>query len=167
LSDNVIRPDQWVANGIVSLAPVQQSSPPTEAVAGGGGGPHDPGMEARVGKIEASLERIEPLLVRIEERTSHLATQAELGRLAQDLNARMSDLKIEERTNHVATQAEVGRLAQDLSTRISDLKLDMASKATRGTVWTVGLALAGLVVASLAAGGVYMPYLATLLRRAG
>lgn len=95
-------------------------------------------MEARVTSLEtsmldvkATLGRLEPLIIRIDERMNHVATKAELGGVR------------------------------------SDVLLQLASKATRSTVWAMGLSVAGLVIAALAAGAVYMPYLATLLRRAG
>ena len=45
-------------------------------------------------------------------------------------------------------------------------KAELATKATKGTVWAMGFTVAALFVAALAAGAVYMPYVATLLRRA-
>ncbi len=104
------------------LGPPRQPPP----IDPGDGWPHEPGMEARVAALEAGMKdvrvvlaRMEPLLIRIDERTNHLATKAEL-----------------------------------------------ATKATKATVWAMGFTVAGLFVAALAAGAVYMPYLATLLRRA-
>ena len=49
----------------------------------------------------------------------------------------------------------------------SDVMVALATKSTRGTVWGMGFTVAGLFVAAMAAGAVFMPYLATLLRRAG
>jgi hypothetical protein len=61
-------------------------------LAGDGRGPHDPTMEARVAKLEqdmsevkATLGRMEPLLIRMDERMNHLATRAELFASVGDL----------------------------------------------------------------------------------
>ena len=108
--------------------------PPTTGevqVAGGGDGPHDPRMLARLTALEAAMIRIEPTLNRIDERTNHLATKAEL----------------------VGTE--------------SRLMSELAGKATKGTIWSVGSTLAGLVVAAMAAGAIFIPYVASLLRQTG
>jgi hypothetical protein len=67
--------------------------------------------------------------------------------------------RIDERTGFLATGSNLAVLK-------SDGMLALQSKAGRGTVWAAALSVAGLVVAA-ALGAVYMPYLATLLRRAG
>ena len=53
----------------------------------GGGGPHDPGMEARVARLEADMTEVRAALGRLEPKISemfgafpHLATKAELGK---------------------------------------------------------------------------------------
>ena len=79
----------------------------------------------------------------------------------KDVKAVLGDIRLvltrlDERTTHLATKEDV-----------ANVRTDLASKATRGTVWTMGFTVAALFVAALAAGAVYMPYLATLLRRAG
>ena len=78
-----------------------------------------------------------------------------------NLEATISDIRvtigrIDERTGLLATKEDV-----------ANVRTDLATKATRGTVWGMGFTVAGLFVAALAAGAIYMPYLATLLRRAG
>ena len=85
------------------------------------------------------------------------------GMLARivNLEATISDIRvtigrIDERTGLLATKEDV-----------ANVRTDLATKATRGTVWGMGFTVAGLFVAALAAGAIYMPYLATLLRRAG
>ena len=65
-------------------------------------------------------------------------------------------IRIDERMNHLATKEDV-----------ANVRTDVASKATKGTVWGMGFTVAGLFVAAAALGAVYMPYLAALLRRAG
>jgi hypothetical protein len=67
--------------------------------------------------------------------------------------------RIDERTGFLATGSNLAVLK-------SDGMLALQSKAGRGTVWAAALSVAGLVVAA-ALGAVDMPYLATLLRRAG
>ena len=116
---------------------------------GTGGGRDMPGIEVRVVTLEnemrevrAILGRMEPLLVRLDERTANLATKAELAEVRADLKAELGEVR-------------------------SDILVELAGKATKGTVWTVGLTLAGVIVAAMAAGAVYMPYVAALLRRAG
>jgi hypothetical protein len=61
----------------------------------GGGGPHDPTMESRVARLEEDvraikgvLERFEPLLARIDERTKVSATTADVS----ELKGRLSNM---------------------------------------------------------------------------
>ncbi len=99
----------------------------------GTGGP-SPDIESRVARLEramgrvgAALDRLEPMIIRLDERTATMATKED----------------------------------------VANVRTDLATKATRGTVWGMGFTVAGLFVAAAALGAVYMPYLATLLRRAG
>jgi hypothetical protein len=83
----------------------------------------------------------------------------------KDVRTALGDIKvviarIDERTGFLATGSNLAVLK-------SDVMLALQSKAGRGTVWAAALSVAGLVVAAAALGAVYMPYLATLLRRAG
>ena len=62
------------------------------------GPPHDPGMEARVGRLEedmsevkATLRRLEPMIVRIDAIVPHLATKAELEALRGEMRAGFAD----------------------------------------------------------------------------
>ena len=88
-------------------------------------------LEADVKDVKAVLYRLEPLVVRIDERTHTLVGKGELGSLR------------------------------------SDVMVALASKATKGTIWIVGLSLVMLTVAALAAGAMYMLYVAEFLRRTG
>lgn len=69
-SDNVITPSAWQSRGL--RGPIDNG--PT--------GPQPPDMDARVAKLEqdmsevrAALGRIEPLLIRIDERLNHLPSK--------------------------------------------------------------------------------------------
>ena len=152
-----------------------------------------PGIEVRVVTLEnemrevrAILGRMEPLLVRLDERTANLATKAELAEVRADLKAELaevrSDLKAELAQVRSDVKAELAEVRSDVKAELaevradlkaelgevrSDILVELAGKATKGTVWTVGLTLAGVIVAAMAAGAVYMPYVAALLRRAG
>jgi hypothetical protein len=59
VSDNVIRPEQWVQNGQHSLA---RPADAEMSVAGGGGPPHDPDMENRVAALEADMKEVRTAL---------------------------------------------------------------------------------------------------------
>ena len=123
MSDNVLRPE---------FGSVGASSPAiagAEQVAGSGDGgpPFRPDLIARITAVEATLERLIPLIVRLDERSLHLATKDD----------------------------------------VAAVRIELAGKASHGTVWAMGATLFTLVLAAAALGAVYMPYLATLLRRAG
>jgi len=60
--------------------------------------PYDPGMEARVARLEqdmhevkAVLTRIEPLIIRIDATMPHLATKAALAELGSELRAELAE----------------------------------------------------------------------------
>jgi hypothetical protein len=92
MSDNVIRPNQWLANAESSLAtPSTEPLTPDEPIAGGGGGPHDPGMETRLTAVEtdvrdikSALQRIESLLGKVDDRLRNLESES-LPAMAIDL----------------------------------------------------------------------------------
>lgn len=86
MSDNVV-PFNAQAGSSSNEEPKAMSE---AQVAGGGSGPHDPGTLARLNSLEASISRIEPLLIRIDERTSHLSTKAELSELKAQLTLDLS-----------------------------------------------------------------------------
>lgn len=84
MSDNVIRPGQWVQNGQQSLEKEGPTQPEAE-FAPGGGGPHDPGMEFRVADLEkdmkdvrSSLGRLEAACASITATLEHVATKADV-----------------------------------------------------------------------------------------
>ncbi len=60
--------EQKPARRVVTFVPGAAPAP----VAGGGGGPHDPGMEQRVIRLEEQFVRIEALLLRIDDRVNRL-----------------------------------------------------------------------------------------------
>ena len=63
-------------------------------------------------------------------------------------------------------RSSLGASKEDVANLRTDVMVALATKATRGTVWGMGFTVAGIVVAALAAGAVYMPHLAAALRRA-
>lgn len=85
-------------------------------------------LESDVAEIRAVLARLEPLIIRMDERLSHLATKAELEALR-------GEVKVD----------------------IAALRGDLARKPGHGAMWGMGLALFGLVVAAMAAGAAYLP----------
>ena len=80
MSDNIIRPSQWLENGQHSLETAALMEHDAKPVAGGGGGPHDPGMEARVAALESDLREAKATLGRLEVAASRI--QATLDSLA-------------------------------------------------------------------------------------
>lgn len=60
---------------------------------GGGGGPHPPDMEQRVAKLESEVgeikgllaDKIMPMLIRIDERTTHMASKSDTEALRAEL----------------------------------------------------------------------------------
>ena len=65
-------------------------------------------------------------------------------------------IRLDERCNYLATKEDVALLRSDL-----------ANKAGRGTVWSAAFTVFAPVTAAAALGAADMPYMATLLRRAG
>ena len=57
---------------------------------------------------------------------------------------------------HLATKAELERVR-------GDVIAELATKPSRGAMWTMGIALFGLVVAAMATGAAYLPFLAERL----
>jgi hypothetical protein len=111
---------------------------PRDEIEPGGRGPHDPGLEARVVALEADMKDV----------------KASLG------DIKLIAARIDERTGYLATGADLANLR-------SDMMVALETKATRGTVWGMGLIVAVVVIAAAAVSAIYMPYLAALLWRAG
>lgn len=94
MSENVIPgPAQWVANARRSLTDEVPDSKEGESdkLDGGGGPPHDPGMEARMSAVEADtreikgiLQRLEPVLGRVDDRLRKLEADT-LPKISADL----------------------------------------------------------------------------------
>src|SRR5690242_15233319 len=97
---------------------------PPQPLAGGGDGPHDPGMEARVAKLEAAVEHIQtdvreirgilarlaPVIDRIDgflqATLPHLATKDEI-----DAEASMLRVDIERRPTRRQSLADIAMIA--------------------------------------------------------
>lgn len=107
---------------------------------------HSIGMEiaTRLTSVENALQRVEPMLSRIDERLHHVATKEDV-------------IKLDERMKHSATREDLTSLAGGLRTQINKLdgKLDkvaeaVAAKPGKGFVITTIIAMLGLVIAVLA-----------------
>ena len=85
-------------------------------------------LETDVAEIKQTLTRLEPLIIRIDER----------------LNTELPHLRIE--LSHLATKAEVSALDGKLSTAIAD-------KPSHGYLWGVMAAMVGAQAVALAAAG--------------
>ncbi len=125
MSDNVIRPAQWMANAEASLAAAQGATLEASAVVGGGNGPHNPGMEARLTAVETSvleikgiLQRLEPAIIRVDSGVRKLEADVTL-----------------------------------LKTDVTELKINVAELKGRVSQLPTALQLIGFVLAVLVAGG--------------
>lgn len=56
-----------------------------------------------------------------------------------------------------------GEFRTDIATLQGGIMTELAHKPTRAAMWTMGIALFGLVVAAMAAGAAYLPYIAERL----
>ena len=146
-------------------------TPSQAALAAGEDGPHGPGMDARVtalevevGEMKSVLRQLEPAIARIDERTAHLVTNEQLESARSDILVKLASARSDFLVEVASARSD---FLVELASARSGILVELATKATKGTVWTVGLTLASLVVAALATGAIYMPYLATLLRRTG
>ena len=104
------------------------------SLAHGGGGPHDPSMEIRVTRLEEAMIEVRAALARMEPVI----------------------LRMDRQFQHLATKAELERVR-------GDVIAELATKPSRGAMWTMGIALFGLVVAAMATGAAYLPFLAERL----
>jgi len=89
---------------------------------------HDPGMEARVERLErdvtdikATLGRLEPIVVSMAAQIPYLATKADLEALR------------------------------------GELRTELARKPGYGAMWSMGIALFALTAASMSGGAIYLP----------
>jgi hypothetical protein len=112
----------------------------SENLDGGDGGPHDPGMEARVARLEADMSEVKsllhgqvvPLLHRIDERLNHTASKVGLSNVAAELRSETNDLRIE------------------MSTRLLGIQAELAERPTRSYLWmVVGVMVATVLAAAI------------------
>ena len=103
--------------GVHILFPDRPLGPPID---GGGGPPHTPDMEARVAALEidvkevkATLGRLEPMLVRMDERTKDMLARADFIRLDEKIGK--IDIKLDERLKNLPTAEGFGRLEGKVS----------------------------------------------------
>jgi hypothetical protein len=117
--------------------PVSRDPQPNEDD-GGGGDMTD--LTRRVTALEETMARLEPLLIRIDERLNHVATKGDLEALRAD-----TDIKMESLRGDMDTKLEVLR---------ADLRAGLAEKPGRffmvGTVMTVFGLCAAIVAATVA-----------------
>ncbi len=126
--------------------------PGVPPIAGGGGGPHDPGMDARVTRLEDQYGRIETLLRAIDGRMGQLD-----GRMGQ-LDDRVG--RIEDRVGRIDDRVE------QLGDRVRHIEIDVAELKGRivnlPTTWAMittmiggQIALAGILLAAFRFAGVH------------
>ncbi len=100
-----------------------------------GGGPDDPGMAARIDRLEADMRDVKAVLARLEPAIAGISAHLP----------------------HLATQASLERVRGDIMAALE-------TKPSRGGMWAMGIALFALVVAAMSAGAAYLPFLAHSLR---
>ena len=116
-----------------------------------------------MGEVRAILRRIEPMIVRIDAQIPYLATKAEVESVRHDLSGEIASVRQD-------LSGEIASVRHELSGNIATLRTEavafrgeilteLAHKPTRGAMWTMGIALFGLVVPGMAVGGVYLPFL--------
>ena len=109
---------------------------------------HDPGMEARVARLEedvseirGTLRRLEPMIVRIDAVVPHLATKAEMASLRGEMRSEMESLRGEMRSEMQALRGE--------------LRVGLGDKPSKAYLW-------GILATLLAAYGCGLAALAIL-----
>jgi hypothetical protein len=117
----------------------------------------------RIGVLEETIARMEPLLIRIDECLNHVATKTDLETMRADTDTRMESLRgdttrqIETLRSDTAKQIETLRAdtATQIETLRADLRAGLAEKPGRffmvGTVMTVFGLCAAIVAATVAA----------------
>lgn len=138
-----------------------------------------------MGEVRAILRRIEPLIVRIDAQIPYLATKAEVEGVRRDLSGEIASVR-QDLSGEIASvrqdlSGEIATVRHELSGAIAGVRhevsgdiatlrteavtfrgeilTELAHKPTRGAMWTMGIALFGLVVGGMAIGGVYLPFL--------
>jgi hypothetical protein len=146
-------------------------------------------LEEEMGEVRAILRRIEPLIVRIDAQIPYLATKAEVESVRRDLSGEIASVR-HDLSGEIASvrhdlSGEIASVRQDLSGEIASVRhelsgdiatlrteavvfrgeilTELAHKPTRGAMWSMGIALFGLVVAGIAVGAAYLPFLAARL----
>ena len=114
-------------------------------IAGGGGGPHDPGMDARVTRLEEQYGRIETLLRAIDDRVGRIEDR--VGRI-EDHVGRIEDRvgRLDDRLRHIEIDVA------ELKGRIVNLPTTWAMITTM-----IGgqIALAGILLAAFRFAGLH------------
>jgi hypothetical protein len=82
MSDNIIRPDAWLKNGVESLHRTREAEGRLE---GGGDGPQGPNMEQRVAALEADMKDVKAGIGRLE--TAAAKTDSRLDKLDDRLRS--------------------------------------------------------------------------------
>ena len=92
----------------------------------------------------------------------------EISTLRGEVSAEISTLRGEVTTEISTLRGEVttefANVRGKMGTFRGDLMAELATKPSRGAMWTMGIALFGLVVAAMAAGAAYLPLIAERLR---
>jgi hypothetical protein len=96
---------------------------------GGDGGPHDPGMEARVARLEGDMSEVKgllynqvlPLLHRIDERLNHTATKADVASITAELKAENAQTRSD-------LTLSISQLRSDVSTEFGQFRGEVAKQ---------------------------------------
>ncbi|HYH17969.1 MAG TPA: hypothetical protein VD995_05065 [Azospirillum sp.] len=108
---------------------------------GGGGGPHDPGMDdlvRRVDRMEGLLDEMKPLLARLDEWLGHLATRADLESARSDLLATVN-----------AVDIRLASARSDLLAKINTVDVKLTDVPSKTYMWMI----IGVLVATILAAG--------------
>ncbi len=113
-------------------------------------GPHDPGMDARVSKLEeemgdvrAILRRLEPMIVRMDAQLPYLATKEDVAALRGDFSTQFATLRGEVTTEIANVRGEVaGEIAKgrgEVTTEIAKVRGEVTGEIAkvRGEIVTL------------------------------
>ncbi len=118
-----------------------------------------------MGDVKAALGRLEPLIIRMDERMAHLAGKSELEALRSDMAHVASKSELEALRGdvaHVASKSELEALRGDvahvaskgeleaLRIEVADLSATLRGMPSRGFVIGVVVAIVTLVMATIA-----------------
>jgi hypothetical protein len=96
-------------------------------------------LEANMDSVKTALARLEPMIIRIDERMTEMVTKAELDAI---------QLQFERRSN------EQERRFED---RFDRIETQLARKPSTGTLRAIGIALYGILLTSLSVGSFLVP----------